>query len=186
VVLFFSDHLSWHKILSYSRMRKQYVPKYIEALQRNATSISVNDNKDIKECDCQLDYESIIQCRYTLTCTLANCIVFLSKFICTSMFICGLSWFLLDILSYQQTLQPCIHKAKIFISFLVSQNVGSYICGSWEEKEWTRTRSSSKLVVVWMVRYALPTSTAIYCLTSHFLVFVLHSWILVLQNLSWQ
>ncbi|KAG0604101.1 hypothetical protein M758_10G145000 [Ceratodon purpureus] len=56
-------HISWQKVLSYSRMRKQYVSKYIEALQANPKSISVNDNKDIKELDRQLDSDIIIQWR---------------------------------------------------------------------------------------------------------------------------
>ncbi|KAG0557949.1 hypothetical protein KC19_11G167800 [Ceratodon purpureus] len=58
-----SGHLSWHQILSYSRMRKEYVSKYIEALKANPKAISVNDNKDIKELDRQLDSEIIIQWR---------------------------------------------------------------------------------------------------------------------------
>lgn len=60
---FISGHLAWHQILSYSRMRKQYVSKYIETLQANPKGVSVNDNKDIKELDRQLDSEIIIQWR---------------------------------------------------------------------------------------------------------------------------
>jgi vacuolar protein sorting-associated protein 13A/C len=44
-------------------MRKQYVSKYIEALKANPKAISVNDNKDVKELDRQLDSEIIIQWR---------------------------------------------------------------------------------------------------------------------------
>jgi len=44
-------------------MRKKYVSKYIEALQTNPSATSVNDNKEIKELDRQLDSEIIIQWR---------------------------------------------------------------------------------------------------------------------------
>lgn len=44
-------------------MRKKYVSKYIEALQKNPNAASVNDNKEIKEMDRQLDSEIIIQWR---------------------------------------------------------------------------------------------------------------------------
>jgi len=56
-------HLSWQQILTYSRMRKQYVQKYIEVLQANPKATSVNDNKDIRDMDRQLDSEIIIQWR---------------------------------------------------------------------------------------------------------------------------
>lgn len=44
-------------------MRKQYVQKYIEVLQANPKATSVNDNKDIRDMDRQLDSEIIIQWR---------------------------------------------------------------------------------------------------------------------------
>lgn len=58
-----SGYLSWRKILEFTRMRKKYVSKYIEALQKNPNAASVNDNKEIKEMDRQLDSEIIIQWR---------------------------------------------------------------------------------------------------------------------------
>ncbi|XP_024403056.1 uncharacterized protein [Physcomitrium patens] len=58
-----SGHLSWHQILFYSRIRKQYLSKYVEALQSNPKATSINDNKDIMELDRQLDSEIIIQWR---------------------------------------------------------------------------------------------------------------------------
>lgn len=45
-------------------MRKQYVSKYIEALQTNPKAISINDDEEIKELDRQLDPEIIVQWRY--------------------------------------------------------------------------------------------------------------------------
>lgn len=58
-----SGRLSWNQILSYSRMRKEYVSKYIAALKANPKATSINDNKEIKDLDRQLDSDIIVQWR---------------------------------------------------------------------------------------------------------------------------
>jgi vacuolar protein sorting-associated protein 13A/C len=58
-----SGHLSWEDILKYSKMRKNYVSKYIELLKANPKKKSINKNKEIQELDRQLDPKIIIQWR---------------------------------------------------------------------------------------------------------------------------
>ncbi len=61
--VFGSGHLSWQDILKYSKMRKNYVSKYIELLKANPKKKSISKNKEIQELDRQLDPKIIIQWR---------------------------------------------------------------------------------------------------------------------------
>ncbi len=60
---FGSGHLSWQDVLKYSKMRKNYVSKYIELLKANPKKKSISKNKEIQELDRQLDPKIIIQWR---------------------------------------------------------------------------------------------------------------------------
>jgi vacuolar protein sorting-associated protein 13A/C len=58
-----SGQMSWKQMLRLSHMRKQYVSKYVAALQANPDKITIDNNKEIQNLDRELDAGIILQWR---------------------------------------------------------------------------------------------------------------------------
>ncbi|BBN04917.1 vacuolar protein sorting-associated protein 13A/C [Marchantia polymorpha subsp. ruderalis] len=58
-----SGNISWKRLVKLSELRKQYVSKYVMALQSNPSQMTIDNNKEIQDMDRELDTDIIIQWR---------------------------------------------------------------------------------------------------------------------------
>ena len=66
ILLCCSGKLSWEQVLRYARLQKRYVSLYASLLKSDPNRLIVEDNKEIKEMDRELDIDVILQWRYDM------------------------------------------------------------------------------------------------------------------------